>query len=177
MFRRGRSGSRRVPHRRKSCPGHPAPSSDRAEPRHRSSVDRDRELLARFSSSQHIADVVSELLGRDRGHRPDRPFRATAIGHLASDSDERQLRALRIVGSKRLTRRDDLLLRADPLTAGLLRHHVRVGVEADGRVVAELRGDLDDRQPALVDQQRRERVPQVVRPRAVDARPPRAVGL
>ena len=39
----------------------------------------------------------------------------------------------------------DLLLGADPVDARQLAHHVAVRVEAHGRVVAELLGDLHDR--------------------------------
>jgi hypothetical protein len=47
---------------------------------------------------------------------------------------------------------------------------VCVGPERHRRAVAELLGDLHDRQPPLLDPQARQRVPQVVRPRAQAAR-------
>src|SRR4051795_3916591 len=61
-----------------------------------------------------------------------------ALGRCADQSPEPgegQLRALRLVYRHRLARLHDLLDRADTLAAGMLGHHVRVGVEADRRVV------------------------------------------
>src|SRR3954449_5486826 len=76
---------------------------------------------------------------------------------------ERELLAFRLGGEERLASLNDLLLGTDVLTVALLGHHVRVRVEAHRRVVTQLRRDLDDREPPFVDQQRRERMPQVVR--------------
>jgi hypothetical protein len=86
-------------------------------------------------------------------------------------SDERELRALRAIVCERLPREHDLFLCAQPLAAGEFAHHVAVGIEAHGRVVSQLLGDLHDREPALVNEQRRERVPEVVRPGAAAIRP------
>src|ERR1700722_8525952 len=53
-------------------------------------------------------------------------------------------------------------LRVQPWHVLELVHHVPVGAEREPSVVAELAGDVDHRAP-LVQQQRRERVPEVVR--------------
>jgi hypothetical protein len=52
--------------------------------------------------------------------------------------------------------------RVEPRHVLELVHHVPVGAEREPSVVAELAGDVDHRAP-LVEQQRRERVPEVVR--------------
>jgi hypothetical protein len=67
-----------------------------------------------------------------------------------------------VLCSNFLLRRPDLILSAPPAVVLQLGHHGRAGGEADVGVVAHLVGDLDDRQPALVDEQRGEGVAQVV---------------
>jgi hypothetical protein len=54
----------------------------------------------------------------------------------------------------------------DPAATAELRHHVGVRAERHRGAVAELFGELDDRQPVFLDAQAREAVPQVVRARA-----------
>ena len=68
-----------------------------------------------------------------------------------------------------VTRGPDLLLGGHAAGVAELGHHVGVGGQADVRVVAPLRGDLDDREPALVDQQRGDGVAEVVGPRVLQA--------
>jgi hypothetical protein len=86
------------------------------------------------------------------------------------------IRLREISGGKSGSRQHDLLFSTDVLAAALLGHHARIGAEADGGVVPELRGDLNPRQPALVDQERRERMPQVV-PSALPMSTVAATGL
>src|SRR4051812_36067945 len=57
------------------------------------------------------------------------------------EAGERQLRIRGRGVLERASRERDLLLGADAFAARLLGHHVGVGVQADGRVVPELRGD------------------------------------
>lgn len=59
-------------------------------------------------------------------------------------------------------RRTDPLAHISRLRAPVLAEHVRVRVQRHGRPVPELLGELHDRRPLLADQQRGERVPEVV---------------
>ncbi len=90
--------------------------------------------------------------GRSRSG-PGRFLSAGERGGAPARSARRSRRSARGPAGRRVAPAGSAPRRSSARRAALFGHHVGVGVEADRRVVAELRGDVDDREPALVDQQ------------------------
>ena len=108
---------------------------------------------------------------QDGARQPDAPLvhpqRGVRLGSWEQGSRRRFVRpAASAGGGGRAVQGDSRLgnrhLRVEPRHVLELVHHVPVGAERESSVVAELAGDVDHRAP-LVEQQRRERVPEVVR--------------
>jgi len=100
---------------------------------------------------------------------PSRPsFRAAGRGELRTGVRGWSARGGGAVVYDR-PRLGDRRLRVEPQRVVEAVHYVAVGAERESAVVAELAGDIDHGAP-LVEQQGRERVPEIIRPAVVQAR-------